>query len=429
MKPNERLQAVKILTKLLKTKSSLSKLMPVTDEISPWTKELCYGFCRHYVRIQLIAEQLMDKKPKAMDVWVLILLGLYQLQYMDVPEYAVVQETVAVLGKLKKIWAKGLVNAILREYCRRRGEILALLAEDEQFIYGQPQWLLDHIKVDWPNDWQAIARANDQYPPMTLRVNVQEQSVVDYLALLEKENMQGQGHVYATSAVTLAKPCAVQELPGFIHGWVSVQDAAAQLAVSLLDLKPGLRVLDACCAPGGKTCHILETQTDLALCVALDIDETRIKRVKENLQRLQLHADLKVGDALKPEQWWDGIPFDRILLDAPCSASGVIRRHSDIKLLRTQEEIEVVQAIQQSILHSLWPLLAPGGIMVYATCSVLAAENEKQIGQFVTTQKDCTVMQKPMPWGRDTGHGLQILPGDAGMDGFFYSVLVKNKQG
>ncbi|MFA6302099.1 MAG: 16S rRNA (cytosine(967)-C(5))-methyltransferase RsmB [Legionella sp.] len=426
MKQNERLQAVLILTSLLKKKSTLSQLMPETAEVLPMTKELCFGFCRHYLRLEAIADRLLDKRPKHIEVWVVLLLGLYQLQYMKQPDYAVVQETVALLGQIKKIWAKGLVNAVLRQFCRKRGEILAELAHDPSYSFGQPQWLLNYLQKDWPDDWQAIAAANDMHPPMTLRVNVQKYSTAEYLALLEQAGIAAYAHPHAPQALTLASPCSVYDLPGFVDACVSVQDAAAQLAVSLLALKPGLKLLDACCAPGGKTCHILESQPDLASCLALDVDSKRLRRVKENLQRLHLQAQLLEGDALTPEAWWDGTLFDRILLDAPCSATGVIRRHSDIKLLRTNEEIAAVQAIQRSMLQALWPLLAPGGLLVYATCSVIAAENEQQIAAFVQTHPDCTVHMPDVTWGRSTGHGRQILPGEDGMDGFFYSILVKN---
>ncbi|MCL9684795.1 16S rRNA (cytosine(967)-C(5))-methyltransferase RsmB [Legionella maioricensis] len=428
MKNNERLHALKILTALLEDKASLSQLMPASADVSPMTKELCFGFCRHYFRLQAIADCLVEKKPKETEVWVALLIGLYQLHYMNIPDYAVVKETVAVLEKIKKGWAKGLVNAVLRNFCRKQHEILAALANDPAFVYGQPQVLLRHLKNDWPNDWQKIAEANDAHPPMTLRVNLRKNSVAEYLGALKKVNIDAEAHPVAPQGITLKTPCDVYSLPGFEEGRVSVQDGAAQLAVSLLSLKPGQRVLDACCAPGGKTCHILESEPNLGACVALDVEPKRLKRVRDNLERLHLTATLLQGDALFPEQWWDGQLFDRILLDAPCSATGVIRRHSDIKLLRTDEEIIAVSKIQHAMLRSLWPLLAPGGLMVYATCSVIAEENEKQIADFAATQSDCALVKNQGAWGRATGHGLQILPGEHGMDGFFYSVLLKEKK-
>lgn len=425
MKTNERLQALKILTTLLQNKSSLSQLMPSSADIPPMTKALCFGFCRHYFRLQAIAMALMDKKPKAIEVWIAVLMGLYQLHYMHQPDFAVVKETVELLEKIKKGWAKGLVNAVLRQFCRRQDEILEKLVKDSDFIHGQPDWLLQSLKTDWPSDWQAIAAANDEHPPMTLRVNQQKNTRANYLDRLKAGAIEAYPHEMAKEGITLKTPCDVHGLPGFAEGCVSVQDGAAQLAVSLLALKPGLRVLDSCCAPGGKTGHILESEPNLAQCIALDVDAKRLKRVRDNLNRLNLSATLIQGDALKPESWWDGRPFDRILLDAPCSATGVIRRHSDIKLLRTPEEILAITTVQHDLLNALWPLLAQGGMMVYATCSVIAKENERQIAHFLKMHSDCKLESSEKPWGHDTDHGQQILPGEQGMDGFFYAVLLK----
>ncbi|MFJ1269752.1 16S rRNA (cytosine(967)-C(5))-methyltransferase RsmB [Legionella lytica] len=425
MNKNERLHALKILTTLLVDKSSLSQLMPSAAEVSPMTKEICFGFCRHYYRLQAITNCLVAKKPKEIEIWIALLIGLYQLHYMNQPDYAVVKETVALLEKIKKPWAKGLVNAVLRNFCRQQHELLEKLQKDPLFIYGQPEWLLKRLKTDWPEYWQAIAQANDQHPPMTLRVNVQKNSREAYLQSLEKAGIGAQAHAVASEGITLNEPCDVRQLPGFAEGSISVQDGAAQLAASLLSLEPGLRVLDACCAPGGKTCHILEMQPDLAACVALDVDAKRLERVKENLNRLKLNATLLQGDASTPTAWWDGQLFDRILLDAPCSATGVIRRHSDIKLLRTPEEITAVSKTQHGMLHALWPLLTKGGLLVYATCSIMAVENEKQVADFVSKTSDCEVILGDWHWGHGTGHGQQILPGEQDMDGFFYTVLLK----
>lgn len=425
MKNNERLHALKILTALTEEKASLSQLMPASDDVSPMTKEICFGYCRHYFRLEAMADYLVDKRPKAIEVWIALLIGIYQLHYMNKPDYAVVKETVALLGKIKKVWAKGLVNAVLRNFCRQREEILAKLELDPVFIYGQPQWLLKRLKADWPDNWKAIAQANDAHPPMTLRVNLKKTTVDNYLKVLLDAGIEAHAHPVASEGITLVSPCDVHDLPGFTDGVVSVQDGAAQLAASLLSLKPGQRVLDACCAPGGKTCHILESESELLECVALDVDAKRLKRVKENLNRLNFETTLVQGDALIPQTWWDGQLFDRILLDAPCSATGVIRRHSDIKLLRTNEEVLAVSKIQKAMLNAVWPLLAPGGLMVYATCSVIAEENELQIADFLASHPDCQLKQEHRSWGRATGHGQQILPGEQGMDGFFYSVLVK----
>ena len=425
MSKNERLRALTILTTLLVEKSSLSQLMPPSSEVAPMTKEICFGFCRHYFRLAAIADSLLKKKPKEIEIWVALLIGLYQLHYMNQPDYAVVKETVALLEKTKKIWAKGLVNAVLRNFCRQKDEILAKLKNNPLFVYGQPEWLLKRLKKDWPNDWQAIAQANNEHPPMTLRVNLRKNSVAEYLQKLSDAGIEAYAHPVASEGITLASACDVHQLPGFSEGCISVQDAAAQLAVSLLSLKPGLRLLDACCAPGGKTCHILETEPNLSACVALDVDPKRLSRVQDNLNRLNLKATLQQGDALTPETWWDGQSFDRILLDAPCSATGVIRRHSDIKLLRTPEEIVAVSKTQHTMLRAIWPLLAQDGILVYATCSVMPVENEQQIADFVAETPDCKVFHGNWSWGHTTTHGQQILPGEQGMDGFFYTVLRK----
>lgn len=426
MNKNERLQALQILIPLVRDKRSLAQLMPSSSDITPMTKEMCFGVCRHFFRLEAITLCLVDKKPKDVDVWILLLLGIYQLHYMQLPDYAVVKETVALLPKIKKVWAKGLVNAVLRNFCRQKEAILMRLQQNFDFINGHPQWFLARIQKAWPNDWQSIVQANDAHPPMTLRVNQMHCSVSTYMNLLEAAGIQAIEHPVAKDAIVLTAPCNVHQLPGFDKGWVSVQDAAAQLAVTLLDLKPGLRVLDACCAPGGKTCHILEASNKQVLCTALDVDAKRLLRVKDNLKRLDLEAEVLEGDAMHPESWWDGKPYDRILLDAPCSATGVIRRHADIKLLRTPEEVEEITKIQQAMLSSLWKLLAPGGRLVYATCSILPEENELQIAAFAAANADCKLVTSQWSWGRPTGHGQQILPGEFNMDGFFYSLLLKD---
>lgn len=423
MKKNERLDALRILIQLMNEKTPLSHLL--TPGLSPLSKDICFGVSRHYFRLQALADCLIKKRPKEMDVWLSLLIGLYQLHFLRIPDYAVVKETVALVQACKKIWAKGLVNAVLRTYCRERETILERLKNNQAFIYGHPEWFIQRVQLDWPNQWQTLLKANDEHPPMTLRVNQAHGDTSTYLARLNEMDIKATPHPYAPYSLTLEQPCDVHDLPGFAAGDVSVQDTAAQLAAPLLDLKPGLRILDACCAPGGKTCHILETESKLAICVGLDIEKQRLSRVQENLNRLHLHAILKQGDAAKPSTWWDGIPFDRILLDAPCSATGVIRRHPDIKLLRTAADITAIATVQKTLLKSLWPLLVPGGILIYATCSILPEENEQQIAQFVTQNSDCVYEKQVLPWGQATMYGQQILPGDENMDGFFYSILKK----
>ena len=427
MKKNERLESLHILTKVVQDKIPLSHLMSAEAQLSPLSKEICFNVCRHYFRLEALADCLLTKRPKAIEVWLSLLIGLYQLHYLRIPDYAVVKETVALLEYIKKPWAKGLVNAVLRTFCREQDALLLRLKNNDAFLYGHPTWFINRLKLTYPNHWQAIFHANDTHPPMSLRVNAKHTSLTTYLTRVQTAGMEAKPLSYASQGLVLTQPCDVYKLPGFSEGDVSVQDEAAQLAVSLLDLKPGLRLLDACAAPGGKTCHILEAEPKLKDCVALDIDSKRLERVKENLNRLNLQASLLKGDGLNPAIWWDGIPFERILLDAPCSATGVIRRHPDIKYLRTTTDITTVTIIQQALLQALWPLLATGGLMVYATCSIMPEENEQQIAHFVSTQSDCQCMTKEQPWGHLTGHGWQILPGENNMDGFFYSVLMKIK--
>lgn len=424
----ERKQALHILTTLLREKTPLNHLMK-TYECSPFTKELCFGVCRYYFRLGAILDLLLEKRPKAkdLDVWVCLLLGIYQLRFMNQPEYAAVQETVGLIDARKKPWAKSLVNAVLRNYCRRQNTLPQPLESDKAYLENHPAWFIKRLQQDWPHQWQSILNANDQHPPMSLRVNTLQYSANDYLSQLDQEKIAAHAHQFSSQGITLETPCAVDNLPEFHTGAVSVQDQAAQLAVTLLDLKPGLRLLDACAAPGGKTCHILETEPKLASVTALEIDAQRITRIQENLTRLQLNACLIAGDGVTPHTWWDKIPFERILLDAPCSATGVIRRHPDIKLLRTEAEIQSAAAQQSQLLNALWPLLAKGGRLVYATCSIMAEENEHQIQRFIEEHADCQIPTLPLPWGHFTGHGWQIFPGEDNMDGFFYSVLVKHE--
>jgi 16S rRNA (cytosine967-C5)-methyltransferase len=425
MKKNDRVQALLILKKVLEDKVTLSQAMLSKKQLTSFSKEICFGVCRHYFRLQAIAECLLDKRPKVVDVWLVLLIGLYQLNYMQKPDYAVVKETVALLEG-KNGWAKNLINAVLRRFCRERAFLSKKLENSEDFYYGHPQWFIQRLKTDWPDHWQAILEANDKHPPMSLRINNQRTNRENYLKQLEQVGLKAYPHAYSPVGIRLEVACEVYDLPGFSQGDVSVQDESAQLAALLLDLYPGLRVLDACCAPGGKTAHLLEMESKLHSCVALDVAENRLQRVKENLSRLNLQATLVKGDALKPETWWDGNFFDRILLDAPCSATGVIRRHPDIKLLRTEVEIDKVIQLQANLLRKLWSLLTRGGLLVYVTCSVLKEENEQQVAQFMAEHSDCKLVEGSGPWGQNTGYGWQIFPQEHGGDGFFYSTLRKD---
>jgi 16S rRNA (cytosine967-C5)-methyltransferase len=322
-----------------------------------------------------------------------------------------------------------LVNATLRNFLRRRESLLKAADGAASSRYAHPQWLIEALRAGWPEDWRAILAANNMRAPMTLRVNRRRATVQEARAKLAAAGIESQPPAGLADALTLATPIDVDRLPGFAAGELSVQDAGAQLAVEALDAGPGLRVLDACAAPGGKTGHILERHADLAECVALDVSESRLGRVRDNLERLHLQATVIAGDARRPQDWWDGRPFDRILLDAPCSGSGVIRRHPDIKSLRRATDIDRLAAAQDQLLVALWPLLATGGKLVYATCSVLRAENEAGVARCLDRRAGARAVALPANplarWGRTAGAGRQILPGDNGMDGFFYACLEK----
>lgn len=310
MTKNERLHALTVLIKVIEEKIPLTHALQAAQELSPFTKEICFGVCRHYLRLQIILNNLMEKRPKSSLVAIVIIIGLYQLLYLNKPSYAVVNETVALVDDVKNRWAKGLVNAVLRRFCREKDSLIARLQQQVDFEHGHPQWLLQRLQNDWPQQWATIVNANNQQAPMSLRINQQKVTREEYLTRLKSFDITAQVQKFSPQGITLTTPCNVDELPGFSEGEVAVQDQAAQLAAGLLQLKPGLRVLDACCAPGGKTCHILESEPQLAEVVALDVDEKRLTYVTSNLTRLGLQATTIVGDALNPSTWWDGQLFD-----------------------------------------------------------------------------------------------------------------------
>ncbi len=389
-------------------------------------KELSYGTLRWYPQLDGVAQLLLRKpfKRKDGDVFALLLVGLYQLMHLRVAPHAAVSLSVSAVDDLGKSWAKGLVNAVLRGY-QRDPALLARACTAPGAQLAHPDWLLAAFKRDWPDHWQAIAQANNARPPMTLRVNQGRVGRDAYLAQLEQKSLLARVCDFAPDALTLDQPIDVLHLPEFARGWVSVQDAAAQLAARLLDAQPGERVLDACAAPGGKSAHILERQPALAELVAVDRDAQRMRRVSENLQRLELQARCVVADAVATADWWDGRPFDRILLDAPCTATGVIRRHPDIKVLRREADVAGLVAQQARLLHALWPLLQEGGTLVYATCSVLREENELQMQNFLSAHVHAHAVPVASDWGHACAVGRQILPGEADMDGFYYAILRK----
>lgn len=392
-------------------------------ELTPFAKTLTYGVLRYYLRLNAIANYLVPRPIKKKDAQLILLMGLFELECLEKPAYAVVNESVSLLNDSKLSFAKGLINAVLRRYTREKESIDSHLKDNLEYLYNTPCWLLQRIQKTYPNHWQHIVSENDMHPPMSLRVNTLKVSRETYKDKVDAENIP-----HTDTGLVLKIPMNISELPGFDKGDVSVQDGAAQLAATLLQLKPGMRLLDACAAPGGKTCHILEREPKLAQCIALDIDGRRVQKIKDNLQRLQLdklNIQVKVGDALTPNTWWDGELFDRILLDAPCSALGIIRRHPDIKYLRTPKDISEITKVQSQLLRVLWSLLKPGGRLIYSTCSIIPEENELQIRDFVISEPTCNIIPTPKDIGIATPHGMQILPGMHTMDGFFYSVLEK----
>jgi 16S rRNA (cytosine967-C5)-methyltransferase len=430
---NVRCIAAQVIEEVIAKGHSLSKVFPpalarVEAREQGLFHELCYGTLRWYPGLQCLLERLLDRplKPHQSDVQALLLLGLYQLLHLRVPAYAAVSEVVSATRQMGKGKAAGLVNAVLRNFQRRHASWLKRLAQDETWCHAHPAWLLHRFQADWPHHWQAIVQANNTRPPYTLRVNLARMLRQQYLQILAAEGIEAAPDPCSAASISVAKTLPVTALPGFREGWVSVQDGAAQLAVELLHLAPGLRMLDACAAPGGKTCHALESELGLGYLLALDCDAERLSRIQDNLQRLGLKAQTLVGNAHKPKTWWDGQYYDRILLDAPCSGSGVIRRHPDIKILRRAGDIGILAEQQLSLLEALWPLLAPGGMLVYATCSILKQENEDTIVHFLTNRIDAQEQPIVAPWGRTGKYGRQILPGELGMDGAYYACLVKN---
>jgi 16S rRNA (cytosine967-C5)-methyltransferase len=389
--------------------------------------ELCYGCLRWQPRLEALLARMLERPMKAadLDVKLLLLLGVYQLSAMRVPPHAAVQQTVEACRGLGKEWAAGLVNAVLRRFQREAKELEDAVEADPVARYAHPAWFIAELQRDWPEHWQAMLDAGNQRPPLTLRINRRRVSRADYLAALTAAGIGARACVHSADGVVLETPMDVTALPGFSDGHCSVQDEGAQLAAELLDAGPGMRVLDACAAPGGKTCHVLERQPGLKLMLAVELEARRAARIRENFQRLGLTAELKVADAGEPAQWWDGAAFERILLDAPCSASGVVRRHPDVKARRTPAEVAAAVGLQARLLAALWPLLAPRGKLLYVTCSVFQRENARQLEAFLAEHGDAEPLQLDVGWGVAAGPGRQVLTGEGGMDGFYYACLHK----
>ncbi|WP_456405238.1 16S rRNA (cytosine(967)-C(5))-methyltransferase RsmB [Thiolapillus sp.] len=390
--------------------------------------ELTYGVCRQYFYLDAIAARLFRRpmKKKDEDVRALVLIGLYQIVFTRIPVHAAIGESAGAARVLKKKWAVAVVNGVLRRFQRERRQLIEKVERQDspEIRFNQPQWLVSALYKAWPEQAEAVLKGLQLRPPFTLRVNLQRCKLSEYVSVLAAEGLLSKPVPGIDSALILDKPVAVSRLPGFGDGQVSVQDAGAQLAALLLDARSGMRVLDACSAPGGKTGHLLEHTPDLDL-LALDVDEQRLARVAENMQRLGFRPRLIVGDAARPQKAWSKGGFERILVDAPCTATGVIRRHPDIKLLRRSDDVEALAERQKAILTALWPLLKPGGKMLYATCSLLPQENDEQIDAFLGAHADASAAMLAADRGVGTRHGLQLLPDTLETDGFYYALLEK----
>lgn len=442
--PEIRARAARIVAQVVENGRSLDGVFPANSGSAQergLTRSLVYGTVRWHIRLVAVLSKLSARPVEELDpeLRALILVGLFQLLHTDIASHAVVSETVEAARVLRQPKAAGFVNAILRRCQRESAEVLAAIENTNESSLSirtsHPLWFVQSLANDWPDQHAAILDANNAHPPMWLRVNSRRSTTDEYVRRLQAAGLVVHTSECAPHAIRLETPTDVRNLPDFAAGFVSVQDAAAQLAAPLLAPRSGDRVLDACAAPGGKTCHLLEIAPHIREMTAVDISAARLRKVQENLTRLDLKATLLTGDACEPEDWWDGRPFDRILLDVPCSATGVIRRHPDIKMLRRASDIEELAMRQTELLARLWPLVAPGGRLLYASCSALRAENADIISDFLRQNGDardvtakqlahclpssCTLAPYPGP-----GHA--IAAGEAQMDGFYYACLDKN---
>ncbi|MEA5446198.1 16S rRNA (cytosine(967)-C(5))-methyltransferase RsmB [Gammaproteobacteria bacterium AB-CW1] len=425
--PSPRVRAARLVDTVMAGRGSLAEHMVQAREgLEPrdagFMQALVYGCLRHGPRLQFWLSRLLDKplRPRDRIVGSVVMLGLYQLAFSRVPTHAAVSESVEAVRELDRPRATGLVNALLRRFQREQAALEEAMQISETACWMHPNWLIQAFRADWPADWQAILASGNEEPPMSLRVNRQRASREAVLAGLAETDIEAAPVAGLDDAIRLARPRPVDQLPGFAEGQFSVQDESAQLVADLLDPPAGARVLDVCAAPGGKTAHLLERAPTLDV-TALDRDAARLKRVNENLERLGLQADCVAADARETARWWDGRPFDCILVDAPCSGTGVIRRHPDIKYLRRKSDIAGLATLQEAILAAAFSTLVPGGRLLYTTCSVLAAENAEVIERFLAREPAAEVVAIQVPGGQRSGPGWQRLPSAAGGDGFFYA--------
>lgn len=399
------------------------------DNDHAFIKEICFGTIRFWIQLQALLKDLLETplKQKDKDIECLLCVGLYQLIYMSVPDYALVNETVTATRVLKKSWASGLINKILHMAIEKKNNN-ALKTRGITAEYAHPNWIIEKIKLAWPRDYENILKANNQKAPLFLRINKTKITPEKYKKLLNDHKIIYHDIPDLSCGIILETPLSVEKIPGFSQGFFSVQDASGQKVVEYLDLKSDQIVLDACAAPGSKTTHILETCPDIKKLIAIDICKSRLDRITENIKRLQLpqkNTKLIAADICEKTTWWTGELFDRILLDAPCSASGVIRRHPDIKILRKKTDIKNLTEKQLSLLETLWPTLKPEGKLIYTTCSIFPDENENIIKQFLSTHLDAKIIPIPNNWGMNLPFGQQVLTGDLNRDGFYYVIIEK----
>lgn len=433
---NVRAIAAKTLAPVLRQTASLSSTFEanrakIDENERSLFQELCFGTLRHYFHLDSQLSRLLGKplRNKDADVKALLLIGLHQLLNMRVPDHAVISETVNASAKLKKPWAKGLINGVLRQTTRVQESEQE--QENLEAVYNHPAWLIGKLRKSWPDHWQHILEANNQQPPIHIRINLRETTRDAYIDALSSNGINYSESEHSHTCIRIDSKQDIKLLPGYDQGLFSVQNEAAQLSAPLLQLQPQQRVLDACCAPGGKSTHILEHCPAISELVSIDLEESRLSRVKENINRLQL-ADLNhqliCADALDLEAWWDKTPFDRVLLDAPCSATGVIRRHPDIKLLRRPDDLDKLAELQFSLIEAMWGVLKPGGILLYATCSVLPQENERLIERFLkqTANAKELAFDNNELWGLKRPYGRQMFPENQGYDGFYYARIQKD---
>src|ERR1700691_938809 len=409
-----------------------SALAAADSKLAPSVRSLSYGAVRGYYRHEAILGRMLSAPVRSLDplVRALLSVALYELEDERTPEYAVVDAAVQTAKATDAARAAGLINAVLRRYLRERKSLDAEIARNPATRHASPVWLADRLRADWPVRWTQLLAAGDAQAPMWRRVNRRLGTADDYLQQLRAAGIGARAETRVPQAVVLDSPCDVHALPGFADGWVSVQDLAGQCVAFPLGLKAGQRVLDACAAPGGKTALIAEREPQLTKLVAVDVDPKRLERIRENLKRGNLSAEVIAADAGTPAAWWDGVPFDRILLDAPCSALGVIRRHPDIRIRKSPSEIDKLPRLQARLLAAAWRLLASGGRLVYATCTVTRSENRDLVAEFLRGTPDAASLPAAQRagwpgFGEADDFGRQILPGEAGADGFYYAALTK----